>query len=302
MEDITLTDDRTARHKTKDSVFTWLFRDVNNVFELYKELHPEDTAVTVDDIQLETLQTVLINDIYNDLGFIVNVNGNAKYVLLFEAQSRWTENLTLRILFYIAETYRRYLKETKQSEHNAKRINLPKPELYVLYTGDKGLPDEISFKDDYFDGDAPIDVRVKILRQSESNTIYGQYIGFSKVYDEQRKIYGNKLECIGETIRICLEKGYLTDFLNQHKQEVVTMLSDLFDEQAQREQYDIAVKKESEAIGEARGRAEGRTEGEARGKAELLKKLIELGNSVKQLSDMLGMSEIEIEGLLAANT
>ena len=302
MEDITLTDDRTARHKTKDSVFTRLFKDVNNVFDLYKELHPEDTDTTVNDIQLETLQTVLVNDIYNDLGFIVNANGKAKYILLFEAQSRWTENLTLRILFYISESYRRYLKETQQSEHIAKRVTLPKPELYVVYTGDKELPDEISFKDDYFDGDAPLDVRVKILRQPESNTIYGQYIGFSKVYDEQRKIYGNKLECIGETIRICLEKGYLTDFLNQHKQEVVTMLSDLFDEQAQREQYDIAVKKESEAIGEARGRAEGRTEGEARGKAELLKKLIELGNSVKQLSDMLGMSEIEIEGLLAANT
>ncbi|MBR2175886.1 MAG: hypothetical protein IJ861_02930, partial [Clostridia bacterium] len=91
MEDITLTDDRTARHKTKDSVFTRLFKDVNNVFDLYKELHPEDTDTTVNDIQLETLQTVLVNDIYNDLGFIVNANGKAKYILLFEAQSRWTE-------------------------------------------------------------------------------------------------------------------------------------------------------------------------------------------------------------------
>ena len=46
------------------------------------------------------------------------------------------------------------------------------------------------------------------------------------------------------------------------------MLSDLFDEQAQREQYDIAVRKESKEEGRAEGRAEGKEEGRAEGKAE----------------------------------
>ena len=55
-------DNRTVRRKAKDSVFTVLFQDVNNVYELYKELHPEDVDVTVDDIHVETLETVLIND------------------------------------------------------------------------------------------------------------------------------------------------------------------------------------------------------------------------------------------------
>ena len=253
MANESLADNRTVKNKTKDSVFTTLFKDVNNVYTLYRELHPEDTTTTVNDIQIETLETVLINEIYNDLGFIVNSGEKAKFVILVEAQSRWTDNMTLRMLFYISETYRRYLKETEQSEHLEKRVFLPKPEMYVVYTGSKKISDEVSFSETYFDGDSSLDLRVKVLRQAEKNTLHGQYIGFSRVYDEQRRLYNNKLECIKETIRICIEEGYLTEFLDQHKQEVTTMLSELFDEQAQREQYDIAVKKEFRAEGKIEG-------------------------------------------------
>ena len=249
MANESLADNRTVKNKTKDSVFTTLFKDVNNVYTLYRELHPEDTTTTVNDIQIETLETVLINEIYNDLGFIVNSGEKAKFVILVEAQSRWTDNMTLRMLFYISETYRRYLKETEQSEHLEKRVFLPKPEMYVVYTGGKKVSDEVSFSETYFDGDSSLDLRVKVLRQVEKNTLHGQYIGFSRVYDEQRRLYSNKLECIKETIRICIEEGYLTEFLDQHKQEVTTMLSELFDEQAQREQYDKAIRKESEERG-----------------------------------------------------
>ena len=132
-----LTDNRTVKKKVKDSVFTTLFRDINNVYALYRELHPEDTSVTVNDIQIETLETVLINEVYNDLGFLVKSGDQSRYVILVEAQSKWTENMTLRMLFYITETYRRYLRETEQSEHLESRVTLPKPDLYVVYTGSK---------------------------------------------------------------------------------------------------------------------------------------------------------------------
>ena len=129
-----------------------LFRDVNNVYQLHKELHTEDTTTTVDDIQIDTLETILVNDIHNDLGFLVNHNGKAKYVVLMEAQTKCTDNMTLRIFLYLAETYRRYLIKTKQSEHSTKRVYLPKPELYIVYTGDEEIAPQISLKDTYRTG------------------------------------------------------------------------------------------------------------------------------------------------------
>ena len=126
---------------------------------------------------------MLINDIYNDLGFIVNSGGKVRYIILVEAQSRWTDNITLRMLLYITETYHRYLKETEQSEHVEKKVSLPKPDMYVVYTGSKNVSDEVSFSRTYFDGDSPLDLRVKVLKKPGKDTLHGQYIGFSRVYD-----------------------------------------------------------------------------------------------------------------------
>ena len=142
---------------------------------------------------------------------------------------------------------------------------IPKPDLYVVYTGNEDVPDEISFKDNYFDGDCPVDVKVKVLKQPGTETVSGQYIGFSKVYDEQRSIHSNKIECIRETLRICKEKGYLVDFLTEHEEEVVTMLTFLFDEQQERETYTAARDKEKIEEGRAEGRAEGIEIGEKKG-------------------------------------
>lgn len=64
----------TANRRSKDSVFVDIFSDVNYVFELYKELHPEDTEATVDDINIQTIKSVLVNTLYNDLGFLSKTN------------------------------------------------------------------------------------------------------------------------------------------------------------------------------------------------------------------------------------
>ena len=52
----------------------------------------------------------------------------------------------------------------------------------------------------------------------------------------------------------------MREFLTQHEQEVVTMLNSLFDEQAQRKQYDIAMRAEERAEGEKIGRNKERDE------------------------------------------
>ena len=67
----------------KDSVFTNLFKDKKYLIQLYQALHPDDKQTTEDDIKDITINNVLVDDIYNDLGFSV---GN-RLLILIEAQS-----------------------------------------------------------------------------------------------------------------------------------------------------------------------------------------------------------------------
>ena len=207
-----MTNDVTVKRKSKDSVFVKFFSYIENVKKLYEEFHPEITDLKEEDIQVQTLDSAIVNTIYNDLGFIVK----DRYVVLVEAQSTWNPNMALRMLFYISETYRRYLVDTQQSEHSTTKVKLPKPELYVIYTGEQEKPNEISFSEEFFGGSSEIELKIKVLSKVDT-TLAGQYVGFCRVFDEQRKRYENSIEAAIETYRICIEKGYLEEFMKNHE-------------------------------------------------------------------------------------
>ncbi len=54
------------------------------MLKLYKTLHPEDTDATEDTLDIVTIDNVLTDNLYNDLGIMA---GNNKLPLLLEAQS-----------------------------------------------------------------------------------------------------------------------------------------------------------------------------------------------------------------------
>ena len=81
-----------AKSTIYDSVFTDLFSYSEYQLRLYRDLHPEDSDATEDDINTVTLKPVLTDQLYNDLGFAVR----DKTILLVEAQSTWCPNMALR--------------------------------------------------------------------------------------------------------------------------------------------------------------------------------------------------------------
>lgn len=76
-------EERVVKHTVKDSVFTSLFKEKRYLIQLYQALHPEDTKTTEDDLKDVTVSNVLVDDIYNDLGFTVGTT----IMLLIEVQS-----------------------------------------------------------------------------------------------------------------------------------------------------------------------------------------------------------------------
>lgn len=81
---------------------------------------------------------------------------------------------------------------------------MPKPELYMIFTGEKpkNPPNTISLSKDFFGGEKiAVDVEVKVLFQEDENSIIGQYIIFCKVYNEQRKKYGQTMGRYEEAVK-----------------------------------------------------------------------------------------------------
>lgn len=131
------------KRKIRDSVFTNLFQDKKYLLQLYQALHPEDREVTEDEIEDVTIKNVLVDTAYNDLGFSV---GN-RLMILVESQSTFTFNIIIRALMYLIQTYHEYFKRTDQNLYGSKKVTIPKPELYMIFTGErKDIPDTMFLK------------------------------------------------------------------------------------------------------------------------------------------------------------
>ena len=121
------------KHQYKDRVFQDLFSDPKNQLDLYKSLHPEDTTVNENDIKQITLHPIFVNDIYNDLGLLVNNS----LMMFIEAQSTWSVNILVRLLIYLGQSLQQYIEYKKIEPYTSTPMPLPNIEFYVIYTGDK---------------------------------------------------------------------------------------------------------------------------------------------------------------------
>ncbi len=214
----------------KDSVFADLFQDKKYLLQLYKALHPEDTDVTEDDLNDITIKNVLTDNIYNDLGFTVG----DKLMILVEAQSSvWTVNIIVRALMYLVQTWHDYFERTKQNLYKSKKVQMPMPEIYVIFTGErKTRPSEISLSQEFFDGrDCGIDVRVKMIYDGKEGDIINQYVLFTKICNEQMKEHGRTRKAVMEAIRICKDRDVLREYLSNRESEVVSIMMVLYDEE-----------------------------------------------------------------------
>lgn len=239
------------KYTVKDSVFTTLFGNIENALALYQSLHPEDETVSVEDCEIITLETVIAPGIYNDLGLQVRDT----LILLAEAQSTFSPNVALRVFLYLANTYKEYVMGRKLSLYSPKEIRLPRPELFVIYTGDQpDVPKTLRLSDLF--REAPtrgsgIEVTVEVIQKSGG--LLGEYISFCKISDEQRRLHGRTDTAAQETIRVCLERGILVPLLSERRKEIVDMMKFLFTQEEVNEMERQSAKREGLNEGMAKG-------------------------------------------------
>ena len=243
-----------VKKNIKSSVFTHLFSISKYKKELYVSLHPKDKSIDEKDIKTWTLSSIFTNIQINDLSLLVK----NKLLVLVEAQSTWTLNILPRMIEYIGESFNRYVLETNQNIYGTKKVELPKPELYVLYTGSKLIKDKfISFKKEFFNNNCPIDIKINIITINNSNKVVKEYIKFTKIIDTNTKKYGYTKKSINETIDYCIKKNILREYLSEYKKEVYNIMTSVYDQKTATEMYERALRAEGIEQGIEKGIQQG---------------------------------------------
>ena len=242
-----------VKKNAKSSVFTHLFSIPKYKKELYVSLHPKDYDIDEKEIKTYTLSSIFTNIQINDLGLLVKDT----LLVMIEAQSTWTLNILPRMIEYIGESFNRYVLETKQNIYGTKKVKLPKPELYVLYTGNKPIKDkEISFKKEFFSNNCSIEVKVNVLSSKNAKVVVKEYIKFTKIFDINNEKYGYTKKSINETINYCINKNILREYLSEFKKEVYNIMTSVYDQKTATDMYG----QEQYAQGMQQGMQQGETE------------------------------------------
>ena len=250
--------------------------------------------MTEADCRLVTLENVLTTGMYNDVGLQVrNI-----LILLVEAQSVFSINIALRMLLYLAATYKEYVEECKLNLYGTAPVKIPRPELYVVYTGDRTDVPEVLRLSDLYEGTGSADVEVKVLRGNGTGDIVDQYVRFCRISDEERKKHGRSRKAIEETLRRCMEEKVLAPFLATRQKEVAEIMVTLFDQEKIMELHDYHIaegaRKDGLQQGLEKGLQKGRTEGLTEGTLQSIRNLIKnMGLSAERAMTVLGISETE---------
>lgn len=200
------------------------------------------------------------------------------------------------ILLYLTDTWLTMIRENEAWDiHDTAKLPLPVPEFYVIYTGERKVPERISLRDDFFEDEgAALDLHARVISAESTGDIVGQYIIFAHVFDQQVQRYGYVRKAAEETIRICRDRGALSEYLEQHQKEVVSNMIVLFEQEFATKRYGNRMRAEGKAEGKAEGRAQASAEAAERDRRRVLRMYARGETAEKIAEDM----ELSLEQVL----
>ena len=272
---------RDVRRNAKDSVFVAFFEERANVFRLYRELHPEDSESSEEDVRVRTLRRVIAKGYANDLGFSVG----DRLICLAEAQSYPMGAMRLRTLFYLAATFQDYLSENGMTVYDVGGGPLPRWEAYVVHVG-RGRPSVTRL------GGLPED----LLDDSRSEEVPAG--GLLKDYIDVCGVIDSKItrnadcgrDAILEAFEACRGCGSVGEFVWSRRYEIMGVYEQMFDEEENLRMNCAAY--------ERKGRLEGLAEGRRLQSEEVARRLASMGMSVEDVSRATGMDPDEVRRLM----
>lgn len=271
-----------ANKEYKSDVFSMLLQDKKRAMEIYNAINGTD----YDDPELVEMTTL------DDKSFSLTVRNDASFILdanlsLYEHQSTYCPNMPLRDLLYFASIIQKRIKAQKRDIYGGRILKIPVPHFVVFYNGKEDAPDQYDLRlSDAFEKkteDPEIELVCHVYNiNSGKNTpllskcqTLREYMYFVDMVRKNNEISGNLEDAIEKAINQCMEENVLRDFLAQHREEVMHVMT-----------LDYTFERRLEMQ-----RAEAIEDGERIGKEEKLseqiRKKIQKGKPLDQIADEL---------------
>ena len=282
--------------KYKDNVFCMLYREKENLLDLYNALRGSNYT-NVDDLQVTTLNGGSYMKYKNDASFVLNMS-----LYMFEQQSSKNDNMPLRFLHYLSDVYREMF--SNDVLHRRSMIKIPIPHFVTFYNGlEKWIEEEeeIKLSDMY---EIPVDnpqleLKVQVINinkdvdiLSKCETLRGYMTFVNKTRYKTQVERKDVKQAVLEAIDECTEENILVDFFEKHREEVVEVSIYDYDEEKVRKALADEAREE--------GVAEGIEKGETLTKITMIIKKVKKSKSLPTIASELEEEETDIKPIYDA--
>ena len=275
-----------ANKEYKSDVFSMLLQDKKRAMEIYNAINGTD----YDDPELVEMTTL------DDKSFSLTVRNDASFILdanlsLYEHQSTYCPNMPLRDLLYFASIIQKQIKAQKRDIYGGRILKIPVPHFVVFYNGKEDAPDQYDLRlSDAFEKETKnpeielvchvynINNGKNVPLLSKCHTLR-EYMYFVDMVRKNNEISGNLEDAIEKAINQCMEENVLRDFLAQHREEVMHVMTLDYTFERRLEMQRAEAIEDGERIGKEIGKEEKLS--------EQIRKKIQKGKPLDQIADEL---------------
>ena len=269
----------------KARLFVMIFEDKRKLLELYNAIsgkHYEDPEL----LEINTLENAIYMSMKNDLSFLIDAR-----LSLYEHQSTYSPNLSLRFLFYLSDMFSGMTMDANL--YGTKRVVLPVPRFVVFYNGEADQPDRqiLKLSDLYTvkEEEPMLDLKVLVLNVNQGHNPelmeacrtlweYAEYTERVRKYAKEQPI----AEAVERTITECIQEGILKEFLEKNRREAKNVSIYEYDQEKH-------IRQEREEAWEA---------GRADQLKELIRKKLAKGKTLPEIAEALEEDEDTIRKLM----
>lgn len=275
-----------ANKEYKSDVFSMLLQDKKRAMEIYNAINGTD----YDDPELVEMTTL------DDKSFSLTVRNDASFILdanlsLYEHQSTYCPNMPLRDLLYFASIIQKQIKAQKRDIYGGRILKIPVPHFVVFYNGKEDAPDQYDLRlSDAFEKETEnpeIELVCHVYNINNGKNVpllskcqtLREYMYFVDMVRKNNEISGNLEDAIEKAINQCMKENVLRDFLAQHREEVMHVMTLDYTFERRLEMQRAEAIEDGERIGKEIGKEEKLS--------EQIRKKIQKGKPLDQIADEL---------------